>query len=141
ILGENNRSTANHALALDSVRLANGAAICRSTLTDPTNGCSPNNPFGPNSTSEASLKYMTGTSRRAWHLTQDAAAFTVQGEPLSTWAGSISIASGIEYRRETADVVADELSVNRGFGLGAQFPWSGAVTVWEGFLETVVPLA
>ncbi|MBY8824266.1 TonB-dependent receptor domain-containing protein [Sphingomonas colocasiae] len=142
IIGDNNRITARHALALDSViNPATGAAICRSTLTDPANGCVPFNPFGPNSASQSALDYMMGTARRAWHLTQDAAALTVQGEPFSTWAGPVSIAVGAEYRRESADVVADAISVASGFGVGAQIPWSGAVKVWEGFAETIVPLA
>lgn len=38
--------TARYQAAIDSVRNVNGAIVCRSTLTSPTNGCVPYNVFG-----------------------------------------------------------------------------------------------
>jgi iron complex outermembrane receptor protein len=141
IIGRNNRITANYNLAIDAVvNPATGAIVCRSTLTNPANGCVPVNLFGAGSVSPQALDYMMGTAQRSWYLKQDAAALTVRGDPFSTWAGPVSLASGVEYRRESANVVADARSAASGFGVGAQIPWRGDVEVVEGFAEVVVPL-
>lgn len=141
IVGKNNRITANYNLAVDAVvNPATGAIVCRSTLTNPGNGCVPVNLFGAGSVSPQAAAYMMGTAKRSWYLKQDAAALTVKGDPFSTWAGPVSFATGLEYRRESANVVADARSAASGFGIGAQIPWRGAVEVVEGFGEVVVPL-
>lgn len=137
----NNRKVANYALAIDSViNPATGAAVCRSTLTNPTNGCVPIDPFGVGSVSPDAQSYVTGTSRREWQLRQASAGATLNGEPFSLWAGPVSVATGIEYRRQSANITADALSAASGYSIGAQVPWSGDVSVWEGFGEVVVPL-
>lgn len=142
IVGRNNRITANYNLAVDAVaHPTSGAIVCRSTLTDPTNGCVPVNLFGAGSVSDEARAYMMGTAVRSWNLQQNAAAFTLRGDPFSTWAGVVSFAGGIEARRDSADVTADPLSAASRFGIGAQIPWSGEVDVWETFGELVVPLA
>ena len=142
IVVKNNRMTAKYNLAVDAVvNPDTGAVVCRSTLSNPGNGCVPVNLFGAGSVSPQAVGYMMGTSKRSWHLTQDVAALTVQGEPFAIWAGPVSFAGGFEYRRDTADVTADALSAASGFGVGAQIPWKGKVNVREGFAELIVPLA
>lgn len=141
IFGRNNRLNANYTRAIDSVLdPVTGIPICRSTLAQPTDGCVPFNPFGPNSASEEAIAYVMGTAHRWWDLTQHAAALTFQGPAGSTWAGPVSIALGAEYRRETADVDADPRSIARQFGVGAQDPWDGEVDVSEAFAELLIPL-
>lgn len=142
IVVKNNRMTAKYNLAVDAVvNPDTGAVVCRSTLSNPGNGCVPVNLFGAGSVSPQAIGYMMGTSKRSWHLKQDVAALAVQGEPFAIWAGPVSFAGGFEYRRETADVTADALSAASGFGVGAQIPWKGKVDVREGFAELIVPLA
>ena len=129
-------------LAVDAVTdPTTGAIVCRSTLTNPQNSCVPLNLFGQGSPSPAARNYALGTATRAWDLKQDAAALLVRGEPLSTWAGPVSLAAGAEYRRDSADVTANALSAAGAFFLYNTTPWSGEVIVREAFGEVVVPLA
>lgn len=146
--GEGLRNTGNFNLALDSViDPATGTAVCRSTLTNPDNGCVPINLFGVGSVSDAADRYVSGTGYLISTITQDVAAFTVRGEPFSTWAGGVRIATGAEYRREEALVETDEVaSAMQTGGLGwlpwgNLQPWSGDVSVKEAFAEALVPLA
>ncbi|MBO9580824.1 MAG: TonB-dependent receptor [Sphingobium sp.] len=129
-------------LAVDAVvNPANNQIVCRSTLTDPNNGCVPFNPFGVGSPSAAALAYVNGESPAYIRTGQQVAALNLSGEPFSTWAGPVSVAVGGEYRRETANVTSDALSLQNAYKIGNQQPWSGRYTIKEGYLETVVPLA
>src|SRR5581483_2710752 len=56
----NNTNGPNLTRALDSVTGPNGQIVCRSTLTNPTNGCVPYNPFGINVNSAAVRDYLQG---------------------------------------------------------------------------------
>ncbi len=61
-LGANNRNNINWGLALDAVIGPNGTPICRSTLTNPNNGCVPANVFGINSLTRYSRDECSPTS-------------------------------------------------------------------------------
>jgi outer membrane receptor protein involved in Fe transport len=138
---ENNRINARFAQAVDAVRdPATGAAMCRSA-TARADGCVAMNLFGDGSPSAQSLAWVNGESYRQWDLQQDVASATLQGEPVSTWAGPVSVAAGAEYRRESADVTANALTAAFAFGTGNVVPWKGKVTVKELFGEAVIPLA
>jgi iron complex outermembrane receptor protein len=134
--------SANYAAALDSViNPATGAAVCRSTLTNPGNGCVAYNPFGTGVNSQAALNYILGTAWGRNHLTQNVASATLHGNPFSTWAGPVSIATGIEYRKEGISGSNDPISSIRGYYAGNYLASFGSYDVTEGFFETVVPLA
>ena len=138
------RDTTRFTLAIDAVRGANGAIICRSTQTDPTNGCVPYNPFGIGVNSAAAINYLQGRYGYAINrLNQKVAAATVSGEPFSSWAGPVSIASGIEHREEKMRQINDpeEVAIPSIWFQGAGLPYTGKFTVTEGFVEAVVPLA
>jgi iron complex outermembrane receptor protein len=136
-----NRIVANWTQAIDAVvNPANGQIVCRSTLTSPSNGCVPINLFGEGSPSEAASRYVTGTSMLEADFEQTAAAANISGEPFSVPAGPVSLAAGIEYRKESVDQVADPLSNVNGFNISNPHDISGSQTVREGFVETVVPL-
>ncbi|MBD3744595.1 MAG: TonB-dependent receptor [Sphingopyxis terrae] len=126
------------ALAVDAVRAPSGAIVCRSTLTDPTNGCVPFNPFGVGSPSQGSLDYVFGTSRVDTHTKQDFAQAEVSGDLFDNWAGTVSFAAGAEYRREAVTVAVQPDVQN--FRLANTLPWSGHYTIKEVFAEAVVPL-
>lgn len=150
---EKNVIRANMPLAVDAVDqgliqngVANGNIVCRSTLTNPGNGCIPLNIFGPytnrpNTVSLPALSYVFGTSRAQLDLTQKVAAASISGEPFSTWAGPVSLAVGAEYREESAKQTVDALSQAGAFALGNPRALSGKFNVKEAFVETVVPLA
>jgi len=150
---ERNVIRANMPLAVDAVDqgliqngVANGNIVCRSTLTNPGNGCIPLNIFGPytnrpSTVSPPGLSYVFGTSRAQLDLTQKVVAASISGEPISTWAGPVSFAAGAEYREESAEQTVDPLSQSGAFALGNPRALSGSLTVKEAFAETVVPLA
>lgn len=138
----NNRNKANYALAVDSViDPRTGAAACRSTLTSPTNGCVPLNPFGPGSVSQSAIDYINGTSLKTFDMRRATGAATLNGTPFSTWAGPVSFATGFEYRHDSVNVTSDPIAAASGWSVSSQVPFAGATTVIEGFGEFVIPLA
>lgn len=139
-LARNNPVVARYNLAADAVRNPAGQIVCRSTLTNPTNGCVPVNLFGDGSVSPAAINYITGTASQAIRLNQDVAAATLRGEPFSLPAGAVSLAAGVEYRREAFTADADPISIANGFWLGNYKPASGSYDVKEAFLELVAPI-
>jgi iron complex outermembrane recepter protein len=127
--------------AIDSVRETSGRIVCRSTLTNPTNGCVPYNVLGYGLNSQQAVNYVLGTARLDQELQQDVAAASVQGEPLATWAGPVSVASGVEYRKESVVSQADPIAQASGYFVGNFKATRGAYEVIEGFLESIVPVA
>ncbi len=121
--------------AVDSI-LVDGEAVCR----DQSNGCVAFNPFGENAPSDAALDWTRGTSTSVSTLDMDNVAANLSGELFQGWAGPISVALGAEYRSEKAKVTADPLSSSFSFIFGNPQPWSGKVSVTEGYVETNVPL-
>ncbi|MGR6330033.1 TonB-dependent receptor plug domain-containing protein [Sphingomonas sp. XXL09] len=137
----NNEITANFTRAADAViNPANGQIVCRSTLTNPNDGCAPFNVFGEGSPSAAALAYTRGTSRTDSVFTEDVASLNVSGTLFEGWAGPVSFATGGEYRKETAELDVDPLSRAGAFLFANPQPWSGKYDVREGYVETVVPL-
>lgn len=146
--------------------LALGSIACRTTLTQPTNGCVPINPFIPLSeNSQAALDYVFFEAFFEQRIKQQSAQANVSGRLFEGWAGPISAAFGVEYRDISTTVVSDALSQllpatyidatasgirglpssirspNPGVGAFGNFqPLSGGFDVREGFLELNVPL-
>lgn len=138
----NLRIDANFAKAIDAVtNPANGQIVCRSTLTDPTNGCVPFNVFGVNANQTAAQNYINGTSWLRQLTYQEDAAANIQGSPFSTWAGEVHVAGGGEYRKDGINATSDALSQANAFNVSnpKAIP-SSAISVYEGYLETVIPL-
>ncbi|WP_375419667.1 TonB-dependent receptor plug domain-containing protein [uncultured Sphingomonas sp.] len=137
----NNRNNANWNRALDSVIGPNGQPICRSTLTNPGDGCAPANVFGVGSVSPAAVAYATGTSTR----NGDSRGLDIQanfsGDIFSTWAGPVSVAFGGEYRDESVVFTTDPISEALGWRQSTALPYRGDVQVKEAYLETSIPLA
>jgi iron complex outermembrane receptor protein len=117
-----------------------GDPVCRSTISDPTNGCVPINLFGQGAPSDAAIDYVTDRQAIRSTIKQQVAAFSVQGEPFSTWAGPVSIAAGGEYRKESVSARVDAVSAADGFLIGNPKALDGEYDVREGFIETVIPL-
>jgi iron complex outermembrane recepter protein len=159
---ENDVTLANLYRALDAVvDPATGAIVCRVMLTNPSpanNACAPLNPFGAGSASPEALSYIHGTAWEWNVITQTSAAADVNGEPFSTWAGPVSVGTGIEWRRLEGVQSSDPVShssidftgvrgVYSGFvnqtGAWATvnvLPYQGAIDVTEGYVEVLVPL-
>lgn len=137
----NTNKIGNFALATDAVTNGAGQVVCRSTLTNPGNGCVPFNPFGVGAPSAAAEAYVNGISPAYTMTREQMASLNLSGSPFSTWAGQVSTAFGLEYRRETANVTSDALSLVSGYKLGNQQPWSGQYHTKEIYGETIIPLA
>lgn len=134
--------------AIDAVRNAAGQIVCRVNAdADPANddpACVPYNVFGIGVNSGAVVDYLTGNGQRDFRdetYTQNVVAFSVNGEPFSSWAGPVSLAFGAEHRRDTVSGVNDPISEASDWYIGNYKVFSASNKVTEGFLETVVPLA
>ncbi len=138
------RDTVNYprvTLATDAVFNSAGSIVCRSTLTNPTNGCIPIDPFGTGGVSQAAFNWMSGVSYQKGDMSRNAAGAQMHGDMFSTWAGPISFAVGGEWRVDEANFTSDLSSQNNEWLSGNYKPIAGKFSVWEGFGEVVVPLA
>lgn len=124
----------------NSAGIAPGTIVCRSTLTDPGNGCVPLNLFGEGVASQQAIDYITPVPFTEVDLKQDVVSASLQGEPFTNWAGPVSIAIGAEYRSESGISYSDPLTYTRKFAYGNALPFNGSVKVKEAFAETVFPL-
>jgi iron complex outermembrane recepter protein len=135
---DNELNTARYTQAISAVRdPVTGNIVC----SNPANGCVPLNVLGTGVASAAAMAWVTGTASRNQVMEQHVASVTVEGEPLSTWAGPVSVAFGGEYRKESASGDVDPISLASGWFSGNFKAVAGSYDVKEAFLETVIPLA
>lgn len=124
--------------ALDAiVDPATGQIVCR----DHSNGCVPYNAFGTGVASAASIDFITGTSYGLEYVKQSSAEAVIGGEPFSTWAGPVSVTTGIDWRRDSDKGTSTSLDQQRAFFFGNFAPIDVSQSVKEAFFETVIPLA
>jgi outer membrane receptor protein involved in Fe transport len=92
------------------VNPANGQIVCRSTLSDPNDGCVPLNIFGNGNASAAAKRYITGVAVQDVHVRQDVAEFSVHGDLFRLPAGPLAVAAGAGYRKEEFTQTVDPRS-------------------------------
>ncbi len=144
--------------AIDAVRAPGGSIVCRSTLTQPNDGCVPFDLFGSGRRSQAAVDYITGAVVNEQRNEQDVAALDIRGDLFELPAGPVSLASGFEYRRESIVQVTDPISrstisnanirgvpaqfVGRvgGFFVNNPQNLAGEFNVKEGYAEVAVPV-
>lgn len=127
--------------AVDAVRdPATGQIVCRVKLADPSSACVPLNLFGVGAPSAQALAFVLGTPRQRSTTRLDIGGVSLRGEPLTLWAGSISIAAGIEARREVVRQTVSDLDLTRAFRTFNFTPMNGGFSVKEAFGEILVPL-
>jgi outer membrane receptor protein involved in Fe transport len=138
--------TANYNFAVDAV-LFNGVPTCRalvpgSSSYNPTAaaGCVPVNLFGPNPITQSAHNYISGFPSSDIDYDQFFANANISGEPFSTWAGPVSVASGVGYRHENENAWSDPISRQNGYGGNNAPTFRGSYGVKEVYFETVVPL-
>ncbi len=129
-------------MALDAVvDPATNRIVCRSTLTDPDNGCVPLDSFGVGNMSPAALDYVLGT---AWYFRtfkQQMASVNVTGQPVELWAGPLNVAFGVDHRKSSiGDATSDPQSQLHTWRFGNFLPTTGSDTVTELFGEFSLPL-
>lgn len=117
-----------------------GTAICRSTLTNPGNGCVPINPVGSEPLSTAQLDYVRGNSMQDLTYRQTVISGNISGDLFDLPAGPLSAAAGAEYRTEKADATVDDLSLSSSYFAGNYKPFDGKYTVKEVYAEVGVPI-
>ncbi|RVT43603.1 TonB-dependent receptor plug domain-containing protein [Sphingobium algorifonticola] len=132
--------------------IAAGTIVCRSTLTNPSNGCVPLNRIGVGGASQAAINYVLYNGSqplRTQDLRQEVAAFNLSTNNLfDMWAGPVSLAFGGEYRKESVSGYVDPLyqpivtnGVTTGTWIyGNYLPTFGKYNVKEAYVETIVPL-
>jgi outer membrane receptor protein involved in Fe transport len=121
---------------------ANGQPICRSTLTAPGNGCVPFNIFGPNASSQAARDYVVASTFLNTNFTQQVAAANIRGDLFDLFAGPVSVAGGVEWRRDRLSQKADPISsTGNQLQFGNVTPTSGSVSVKEAYAEAAIRLA
>jgi iron complex outermembrane recepter protein len=121
--------------AIDA-RNVNGQVVCANG--DPK--CVPLDILGIGVATPQALNYVNGRGDLTTNTTEQVVSGAVRGQPFKLWAGSLSVAAGIEHRRESADGEADALSLASAFFAGNFKPTIGAYSVTEGFAEVLLPL-
>ncbi len=143
-------NNANFRRAIDAVfHPTNGRIVCRSTLTNPNDGCVPYNVFGRNVNDQTAIEYVRFDigSYQYSKLTQNVWAASVTGEPFNIWAGPVSLALSAEHRTEKVANITDPVSQSilttgvAGWFAGNYLPINGSYNVSEGAMETIIPLA
>jgi outer membrane receptor protein involved in Fe transport len=123
-----------------------GSIVCRATLSaDPAlraaaAGCRPLNLFGTGRFDPAARDYVYGTLVEDINLTEHVLAANVQGEVAQLWAGPLSLAGGLEFRRDEIDVVHDPLSNAYAYFQNFGSDYNGTSKVTEVFVEGELPL-
>ena len=161
---------ARYNAAIQAVNGPNGTIICAANANGANGapGCVPLNIIGNVTPNQAALDYVIPRVGPYQHTrnTQDAASLAFNGQPLSLWAGPISVAFGYEYRREAYHVMGDAYGAGTvpnagiaGTPYSADYPadpvistsganWyagnyrngNGKFNVNEGFIEFNIPL-
>lgn len=134
-LTKNDPQSDNLYRAADAV-LSNGRAVCRSTLTNPNDGCVPLNIFGFGSPSQASLNYILGTAVQDVSVTQDVVELSVRGKLFDLPGGPLGIAFGGGYRAEDFIQITDARSQQIRTGAGIQGYPAALVNTLGGFERT-----
>jgi len=131
----------NYAAAIDAVSV-NGQIVCRPgpalNAADP--GCVPFNIFGQGSPSAAAIDYVLGTMVNDVTTKQQVAAFNVSGDVFTLPAGPVSVAAGVEYRKEEVHSTVDDLSLAGRWDLNNYKPINGSYNTKEVYGEVVVPI-
>jgi len=140
--GRNAVYTPNLRNAVDAVRNpATGAIVCRSTLTNPTDGCVPINLLGEGRFSAAAKAYVVGDPFQTTRNDQHDVAANISGELFQLPAGPLGVAVGAEYRRDSIRGNADPISRTNGyFQLNGSAISSGHVAVKEAYGEADLPI-
>lgn len=151
-----NVHTARRAAALDSViDPASGQVVCRVTLTNPGlyPGCTPLNPFGPGSESEAAVDYIRDDTFFVLTNTMHNWGGTISGTLFENWAGPVKAALTGEIRKIRASnrssAQPTTLADCTGLALNCRGPayasdvtadFRASQTIKEGSLEVALPL-
>ncbi len=139
------RSVSANLQSLDSVLDARGAPACRITVESPgvADDCVPRNPFGNVAVSDELRTFLAAETAADAVLEQRVAAVRLTGDLFELPAGALKVAAGVEYRYESSAFDPNGLLQDGDDTFtfsGPVFPVSGSFDVYEGFVETVIPV-
>jgi iron complex outermembrane recepter protein len=102
-------------VAIDAVRDASGRIVCRAAAVNPEFAdCIPFNPFGEGNASSDAMRYVTtpadGQIDHFFINREDVAELSMNGQIAEGWAGPISGAFGVDYRKEKIESYETGLS-------------------------------
>ena len=123
-----------------------GDVVCAATLSAGSAlraaaaGCVPLNLFGTNRFDPRARDYVYGTLIEDINLTEHVLAANAQGEVAQLWAGPLSVAGGLEFRRDQIDVVHDPLSNQYAYFQNFGSDYNGTSKVAEAYVEGELPL-
>ena len=128
-------------LATNPFFLAQNAIERAKWVANLSPGCVPYNIFGNNvEQNRAANKYWNSASQQHNDFYQYTLTANLAGEPFMLPAGPVSTAIGVEWRKDTADVVGCP-DCQRGALMNQNYPtYSGDISVKEGYIEAGVPL-
>jgi len=111
--------------------------------TDPTGGCVPLDIFGEGNLSAEGAAFIRFEDlQNDTDRTNKLVSMFVTGSPFDTWAGSMDMAVGLEWRSDEAFFEADEALFTRdAMSFNGESTVSGSDEVFEIYSEFVVPLA
>jgi len=128
--------------ALDAViHPVTGLPVCRIALTDTNSHCVPINLFGEGAPSPAAVDYVTDTPSERSTIKLHTFGASLRGEPFELPAGPVSIATGVEARRESIEQRVGALDAAKAFRAFSFNPMQGHFTVKELFGEILLPIA
>ena len=129
--------------AIDAVTSPGGGVQCRSEAAR-AEGCVPINLLQPGAAfSGAALNYVRiPFATETAELTQTVATGIIDGSIGDFWgAGAISIAAGLEYRKETSSYLTSPIDQQgQGFFFTRRLATQGEFDVFEWFVEALVPI-
>jgi iron complex outermembrane recepter protein len=126
-------------LAIDAVKDASGAVVCRD-LTARANGCAPLNLFGEGAPTKAALDYVGVKFESEYQIDQTVYQANFGGSVIDLPAGPLGFNVGYEYRKEESDFQPNQPQRD-GVGRSAAIaPLSGAFETTEYYGEVSVPL-
>lgn len=135
---EHNLNRANFALATDAVRSPSGQIVCRSSLTNPGNGCVPLNILGTGVATPEAVQYVTGTAFQRLVQKQEVFEANIGGVLFDNWAGPVSVAANLAHRTESADTATN--TATQMWLLANMGAMVGKYSVKEAAIETEFPL-
>ena len=140
----NNTAIDRFRLGLDTSTDASGNPVCRSTLSNPGNGCVAINPFAP--LTQDMIDYIQySTQASVSTMSQQVVSGAIRGDLVELPAGPLQFVLGGEYRAEKNDIGAipelDPDSPSFDSSIGAtQARLAGAFHVAEAFAEVSLPI-
>ena len=143
-------------LAIDAVRvtaanvgasgLPQGAIVCRSSLTNPTNGCKPLNVFGEGVVSQDAINYVNpapGQPKAQYNdlrLKQFTGTASISGEAFDLPAGAVGVAAGFDFRKDQTIQTANREAYLVQYAAGNFQAFNAKATTKEGFAEANAPI-